>query len=110
MSEGGYGQNVRDEMPRQEAYKNEARGDSRPQREDYALSSQYWGKYFITFVFVYDFVAISTLLCDGLRSTSLVVWRMCLVSRYDRIVLWVDADCFKYLGGTLFCNLELPSN
>lgn len=66
MSEGGYGQNVRDEVPRQEAYKNETRGDSRPQREDYALSSQYWGKYFITFVFVYDFVAISMLLRVGL--------------------------------------------
>lgn len=53
-------------MSRQEAYKNEARGDSRPQREDYALSSQYRGKCFITFVFVYDFVAISTLLRVGL--------------------------------------------
>lgn len=60
-------------MSRQEAYKNEARGDSSPQREDYALTSQYRGKYFITFVFVYVFVAISTLLRVGLCVLALEV-------------------------------------
>lgn len=63
MSEGGYGENVRDEVSRQEAYKNEAGGDARAEREDYALASQHWGEWFITFVFVYDFVTISTRYC-----------------------------------------------
>jgi hypothetical protein len=45
VPEGGYRQNVCDEVPRQETHQDEARRDARTQRADYALSSQYRGKY-----------------------------------------------------------------
>lgn len=48
MSEGRHGQNVRDEVPRQEAYKDETGGNFGAQREDNALSSQYWSKPYLT--------------------------------------------------------------
>lgn len=50
MSEGGYGQDVRDEMPRQETHQDETGGDSCAQRTDYALTSQYWGELPVYFI------------------------------------------------------------
>lgn len=44
MPEGGHGENVRDEVPRQEANKNEARRNFSAQRKDNAFGSQYRSK------------------------------------------------------------------
>lgn len=48
VSEGGYRQNVRDEVPRQETYKNEAGRDFGAQRKDYALARQHRGEWLMT--------------------------------------------------------------
>lgn len=44
VPEGGHRENVRDEVPRQEANKNEARRNFSAQRKDNAFGSQYRSK------------------------------------------------------------------